>query len=435
MGIIAAMEHIDTQTDDFSKVLEGLVSRLLEEIKNNNLYGKNLDGSQHVAAIEKLIFNRIGLKVNIYTAKYMACILPYYANRNHIFLSDFWRGEINIVEQSKLLRQQEGQTGSVNLQRAKLSGIFSEYINPLYMNFGDLVQRGGLNSAEITGILLHELGHGFNACYYADRTDRVNQVMRSIQQRVADRQGSGDLEYVYKELSKVTPSVKKEEVDKFLNGNRVVAGLVWFKVIVGMVKNQMQNDRYNDTAFEELSDSFAGRFGYARPLATGLDKLSQYSIEKHPSAIKLTYLIEILKIIVISAITAASLINPATFITGATMAALSLFFTYIEGEDFQDYTYDKLKDRYIRLRRDIVEQLKDRSLKTDQVKEMLESVYTLDDIIKNTGEHRSLLNRFSNLIFSSNREALASIEAQKLLESLASNDLFVASAEIRTLKD
>lgn len=435
MGIIAAVEHIDTQTDDFSKVLEDTVNRLLQEIKSNNLYGKNLDGSQHVAAMEKLIFNRIGLKVNIYTARYMACILPYYSNRNHIFLSDFWRGEINIVEQSKLLNKQEGQSGSVNLHRAKLSGIFSEYTNPLYMNFGELMRYSNLDAAEITAIMLHEIGHGFNACYYADRTDRVNQVMRSIQQRVTNRQGESDLEYVYKEISKVSPSVKKEEIDKFLNGNRVVAGLVWFKVIIGMVKNQMQNDRYNDTAFEELSDSFAGRFGYARPLATGLDKLSQYSIEKHPSAIKLTYLIEVLKIVIVAAITAATLINPVTFITGATLAVLSLFFTYIEGEDFQDYTYDKLKDRYIRLRRDVIEQLKDRSLKVDQVKEMLESIYTLDDIIKNTGEHRSLLNRFSNLIFSSNREALASIEAQKLLESLASNDLFVASAEIRTMKD
>lgn len=109
-------------------------------------------------------------------------ILPYYSNRNHIFLSDFWRGEINIVEQSKLLNKQEGQSGSVNLHRAKLSGIFSEYTNPLYMNFGELMRHSNLDAAEITAVMLHEIGHGFNACYYADRTDRVNQVMRSIQQ-------------------------------------------------------------------------------------------------------------------------------------------------------------------------------------------------------------------------------------------------------------
>ena len=435
MGIISAMEHIDRQTDDFAPKLEGLVQELLAEIESKDLYGKNIDGSPTVAKMEKLIFNRLGIKVNIITASHLACILPYYSNRNHIFLRDFWRGNLHLVDQNKLLAKQEGKKGTVNLHKAVVTGIFSEYEHPMFINFGSLVKFASLAAAEITGVMLHELGHAFDACYYSDRTDRVNQVLASIQQRVTNRRGEEDLEYVYREVSKITPSVKKEEIDTFLNGNRVVAGLAWFKIVVGMVRNQMQNDRYNDTAREELADSFAGRFGYARPLATGLDKFSQFNIEKMPSAMAFAYLMEFIQIIGFAAATAITIINPATFTIGAMLAMMSLFYTYVSGEDFQDYTYDKLKDRYIRIRQDMIEQLKDRQLKPAVVKNMLDTVYEVDEIIKTTGEYRGLMNRFSNLVFSTNREALASIEAQKLLESLASNDLFVAAAEIRTMKD
>jgi len=435
MGIIAAMEHIDRQTDDFAQRLESLVGLLMEEIESKNLHDKNLDGHPFVKKIEKAVFNRLGLKITIRTNGHLACILPYYSNRNHIFLSEFFRGNVNIHDQSKLLRSQNGQVGTVNLHKAVVSGIFSEYDHPVYINFSALMSHHGMNTGEVTAIILHELGHGFNACYYSDRTDRTNQVLASIQQRVMNRKGTEDLEYIYKELSKVTSSVKKEEVDSLLNGNRVVAGLVWFKVIVGMVRSQMQNDRYNDTAYEELSDSFSGRFGYGRHLAIALDKLHTEGIEKNPSMMKLAYLMEFLVVISMASLTVAVLINPVTFVSGACLAIMSMFWTYISGEDFQDYTYDKLRDRYIRIRQDVVEQLKDRTLPTSLVKNMLETIYDLDSIIKETAVHRGLMNRFSNLIFSSNREALNSIEAQKLLESLASNDLFTASAELRTVKD
>jgi len=431
MGIIAALEHIDRQTDTFAKDVEDVISALITEMQEKRQFGKNLDGTTHVKRLENMIFKRLGLKVNIKTMQHVACILPYYSNRNHIFLHEFWRGNVNLIDQSKLLRKQEGKTGSVNIHKAYVTGIFSEYEHPLYMNFSVMVQYASLSAAEITGILLHELGHGFNACYYSDRTDRTNQVLLSIGERVNGTRSKDDLEYIYRELEKISPSVQKEEVDRFVNGSRVVASLAWFSLVIGMVRSQMQNDRYNDTAYEELSDSFAGRFGYGRPLATALEKLSAHQVEKNPSAMKLAYLIEFIMIVVTAGVAVAALINPVTFLTGCYIAVFSLFWTYISGEDFQDYTYDKLKDRYIRIRQDVIEQLKDKTLSKATVGEMLETVYVMDDIIKSTQTHRNLLTRISNLVFSNNRSALNSIEAQKLLESLASNDLFVASAELR----
>lgn len=435
MAIIAAMEHIDRQTDDFPQRLESAIELLLEEIEKKQLVGKNIDGTPLVKSIEKIIYDRLKIRVTIYTNRSLAAILPYYSNQNHIFLREWFRGQTGLIDQQRLLKQQINRKGTVNIHKATVSGIFSEYNHPLYMNFGQLVNFLGTNAGEIAAILLHELGHAFNACYYADRTDATNQVLASIGQRLMDRRGEGDLEYIHRELSTVTPSIKKEEVDTMLNGSRTVAGLIWFKTMVGVVRNQMKNDRYNDTAYEELSDSFAGRFGQARNLASALEKLSQFNIEKSPAAMKLTYLLEFMKITGYIVLVGALFMNPASLTAAVASSVLAVFFTYVAGEDFEDYTYDKLKDRYIRIRQDTVDQLKERDLPANVIKEMLEAIYDLDEIIKNTAEHRGLLNRLSNLIFSNNREALASIEAQKLLESLASNDLFVASAKLQTKKD
>lgn len=435
MAIIAAFEHIDRQTDDFPKRVESLVGLLMEEIRSKDLYEKNLDGTPYVVKLQKAIKDRLGILVKIRTSSHFACILPYYSNRNHIFLSDFFRGNVHITEQSKLLKSQEGKKGTVNIHKAVVTGIFSEYEHPLFMNFGLMMKYTDMTAAEITAVMLHELGHAFNACYYSDRTDRTNQVLASIGQRIANRQGAGDIDYIHKEVSKFTEGVKKEEIDQILNGPKVVAGLLWFKLVIGAVKNQLRSDRYNDTAYEELSDSFAGRFGYSRALMTGLDKLSAHGVEKHPSALKFSYLLEFMVMIAVAAGCVALLISPGAFLMGAYFSLFSLFMAYTGGEEFQDYTYDKLKDRYTRIRQDLVEQLKDKSLNQAVVKGMLADIKVMDDIIKETYTHRGLVNRFSNLVFSSNREALASIEAQKLLETLASNDLFVASANLRHMKD
>ena len=62
---------------------------------------------------------------------------------------------------------------------------------------------------------------------------------------------------------------------------------------------------------------------------------------------------------------------------------------------------------------------------------MLENIYAIDEAIKSTSVVRTLPAIISNFIFSGARQAVSSIKEQQLLEVLASNDLFVKSAELR----
>lgn len=429
-GLLAVFERIDHQNDDFGKRLEALVAQLAEDIRTNGWEKKNLNDYPIVKKIERLIFLRLGITVCIVTNSHMAAIMPFYSNKNHIFLNNYLRGNINLRDQNKILATFKEKTGWVDTKAAKVGGLFSEYKHSMYINFGEMISSLDLTPAEIVGAMLHELGHAFEACYYADRSDTTNQVLSSIFRAITDPEANTKVEYIFKEVEKITDRVTKEEIDNILHGPRVVAGVAWFKAVVKIVQSQTKNDKYNETAFEEAADSFAGRFGYGAQLTLTLEKIHADGLYKRNSVLVFAYMMDFAVIglyagIILAAISVGS-------VPLLVMAAVSnLAMLSMSGEDSLDYTYDTLKNRYKRIRQDTVDRLKDNTLSKEEIKNVLESVYAMDEAIKTTNEYRSVYSRVANLVFSSSRDALENINAQQLMETLASNELFVNAAELK----
>lgn len=424
------LESIGTQVDDFGVRLEGLVALIVNEIKDKG--GKEVDlESKHpvITKIQDVVFDRLGLKIDLVTDSHLAATLPFYSNRNHIFLPDFIRGSLSIREQTKLLRDFDGKKGTVNLETAKVTGIFSEYEHPVFINFNQMVNDHGFGAAEITGALLHELGHDFYSCYYADRSDKTNQVLASIARHMLSTE-KGDIEYVYKELKEIKPSITKQEVDKMVNGNRVVAGAAWFKTVIGVVKSQLDDDTYSDTSFEQRADNFASRFGYGKSLVLLLDRLHRHSPEKNQVSKVLAQLLSAAVTISLFLIILGS-VGAGAIGTAFVFSFYSMIFVTLFREDVKDYTYDGLKMRYTRVRMDVIDQLKSPRLKKDTVRQMLETIYELDEAIKSTSTVKTLPSYIANFVFTGARQADKSITDQQLVEALASNDLFIQAAELR----
>lgn len=420
-------ETIASQSDDFGKKLETLMGLIHSEISSKESIEKISERHPVVEAIEKLIFSRIKMKVSIITDEAPAAIMPFYSNRNHIFLPDFFRGNISLRDQVKLLKKSEGKTGTVNLQNATLSGLFSEYEHSLYLNFNTLIKEFNMTPGEMAGVTMHEIGHGFDACYYSDRAERTNQILANVARVLAGGE-KGDIEYIYRELKEVKPSITKEEVDKIVNGGRVVAGLTWFRTFIGIVRSQMLDDTYNKTSFESGADSFASRFGYGKELMLALDKISVGYPEKSAGIRSMIYLLNA------SALLGLGLLIMFSLGAGALAAALvfscySLLVLVLSREDVGDYTYDKLKHRYLRIRADAIDQLKSKSLKKDTVRSLLDGIYEMDAVIKETSVVNVPSSAIANILFSGAREAVNSIDDQQLMEALSSNDLFIHAAE------
>lgn len=426
---IFALEGIDAQLDNFGERLENLIAHIVTALADEKLTARKMADRPEIDELKKMIFGRLKLKVHVITDELPAAILPFYSNTSHIFIPEYFRGHLNIREQKKLLNTFDQKRGSVDLKAAKLGGIFSEYSHPLYMNFHTLVNSYKMTAAEITACLLHELGHGFYACYYADRSDRTNQVLASIARHLMGNE-TGDVDYVFRELEKVTDKTTKEEVDKMLNGPRVVAGAAWFKVVIGMVKSQTTNDTYNATAFEERADNFASRFGYGKHLVLGLDKLSTDGAEKSKAMMMIIQMVTITTTVALAAMIFAALASGSVF-AAMVVAAYKLLFLTMFREDVVDYTYDKLKVRYLRIRQDAIAQLKDIKLDKTRVRELLEIIYTIDLSIKATMEVKTLPSMVANFIFTGARQADNSINDQQLMEALVSNNLFIQAADLR----
>lgn len=427
---LLALESIATQDDRFGESIESLVGMIVADIDEGIVKNsKGIGGSPIVQQLESRIFDRLKIKVSFITDEYLAAVLPFYSNKNHVFIHEYFRGRFDLRDQNKLLKKLEGKKGTVNLDKAVLSGIYSEYEHPFYVDFYQLRKTFGLSVPEIVGVMLHELGHAFYACYYADRTDRTNQVLASISRHVLNKE-EGDIEYVYRELEKITPSGAREAADKLVNGSRVVAGMTYFKVAIGAVRSQMEDDHYSNTSFEQRADNFAARFGYGKPLVMALDKLSRMSAEKSPVVRTFVHLTTALTTVVLISALLTTLMGPS-LLAFVLCSFYNLVFFSIFREDVEDYTYDKLKFRYLRIRQDMVDQLKNTKLPKAKVAELIEMVYAVDLSLKETADVKVLPKYISNFIFSGARKTAGSIDEQQVLEALASNDLFLKSAELR----
>lgn len=430
-----SLEMIDFQNDDFGADMELVLTELQKKVFDNTYKDStDMEEGHEVRDLSNMIFDRFGLKVKITTDGPIAAVLPFYLNKNHIFISEMFRGNFTLKDQEKIIRKANGRSGTVNSHTAKVGGIFSEYENQLYLNFNFLFRSLKLSVGEVVAVTLHELGHAFYACEYSNRLETNNQILQAVAQEISSKKSKADRVYIYKELQIVNSKVTAEEIDQLVDGNSVVAGVRWFNIVIGSVKEQLSNNVYGQTSFEALADNFATRFKYTRQLVTALDKLHRNmgSVEVSKPALVFTDIMTTLAFVVTAAGAAALF---TTALPAAMWCALVSFMVLrFSGEDFTDYTYDTLKVRYKRARAQYIELLKDLKISPEKIQDIVADIETLDRVISNTPTHERILSFFANIIFTSAGDARKSVLEQQLLEELSTNDLFLVSAKLRTLQ-
>lgn len=431
-----ALEMIHIQDPQFGHRLNAEVSKLVNRITSSEISTQaDVASSVEVKHLQQIIFDRMGMKVTLITNSLLAAILPYYSNKHHVFLSDMLKGNISIKEQNKALEKVIGKSGFVDTKSARLGGLFSEYNHKVFMNFMDLIKKYKCSSSEITGIMLHELGHGFHACEYSDRMESSNLIIQDVCKRIATEKEKVKSDYVYQEISKIDKTVTEKEIDNLVNGSRIIAGYTWYKVVVEATrqagKSQMTQSKYDETAFEQVADNFATRFGYGRELIAGLEKITDHGgVEKSSMSGKINTLLEM----TVSVMIVAAIISSA----GAGFIAAPVFYSLIlglilygSGENVRDYTYDELKIRYKRIRNEFINMLKQANLSKAETQMLVDNISFADSMINSTFQHESVYRKISNFLLPYNRSAKNSIQEQQFLEEMIHNDLFLKSAQLQ----
>jgi len=424
-----AMEFIQVQKDNYGKELELLFQELIVFCNDNPTFNNKeiVKLCPQIKAIEKSVFDRFGLKISIIASDYTIMgVLPMIMNKYHVFLHESLHGFDGIAHQEAALKMWDGQTGWVDTSKAKVGGMFSSYTHQFFMNPIYMVRQCGTDAGEMTAILLHEVGHLFDNYEFSSRLESTNQVLAELTNAIKLGEDAKKTEYLYAKYLDLTNS--QEDRDLLTSGKtRVVIGAELFRKHFNYMKSQLPNRKYDETSSEMSADLFASRFGYGRQLVNGLDKTVIEGDKELISSINFT--VNTIELMSLTAYIFIGLVGGPFVALG--IAGWMIFILNLSGTNNQDMTYDVLKDRYLRVRQHYVQMLKNSGIDREEAQKIINDIYVIDDLVKNIKPFRSIFKSMADFIFPSHRDAKNDIAVQRLLESLAHNDLFLKAAELK----
>lgn len=424
-----SVESIDFQSNSMGKEIE----LAIQSFKDEKVKNKDANESEEKRIIEAIISKHTSLKIKLdLETDAIACIYLPTIHRNHLFIYQHFREYFEQKESTKIFDKirEVKEKHTVNLKTAKVTGIFSELETEVHLSLNMLL-GSGFTPAQITAILLHEVGHLFTLYEFVAREHYTNQVLAGVFKSVINKDSIKEREFVFEQAGIILGG-NKDTLNELVNQNdtKVIAAVI-YKKHIEYTKSELSTEIYDATSCEQLADQFATRFGYGRELIEGLDLLNKIfgSAEKSSSGNFLACFVQIagttsyLLLTILGAIVG----NPVTVLA---FGVLFLSVMFSSGASRNDYTYDILKTRYLRIREQLIQRLKDKTVTDAESKLTLENLSKIDSIIKETYEIKLPLDRLFDYLFSKDKSVRASIDLQRDLESLAMNDFFIKSKEL-----
>lgn len=441
------MEEIAFQPDHkVGPLLEEQVRSIYEKIKDG-WHDFEIEKSDEVKAIEKIVFNEFGLKIQINASSpNPAAIIPFHLNENSVLMDDNFKGTGFLKEQEFLKDKSKTKSGWVDENKIKVGGIFSEYINTVYVNFNMLYKMLKRNVRKTVAVILHELGHGFYACAYTNRVDETNQIISAAMRKGAEA-SDNKVEVLYKEFKDKGMEIRKETLQGLTNKDPITLGKTAFQLTNEFVYSQMVSSKYNETSFEQLADNFAARLGYGKELVEALEDITPFGVRHNYLFMMYISAMNAWKIVnnILSCIfyflnltNKDRVFNIMEFFQIFKVIRIPLYsvvmlayMVHTSGEAGKDYTYDDLVKRYNRIRNQLIEMIKKKQLSKSQANNVIRTIEQMGELIKGCSAYRGPLDFLFNTFNPKDRRAKSSIERQQAIEDLMSNPLFVVALKAK----
>ena len=420
-----AMEAIDFQRDNFGKQLEDVLSELQKEKVTNKTNGSDYKAGKK---IEQLIYQRFGLKINCrFETNSGPAILPPHVDKNHIFFSGFDREIISNYDMSKAIKELEGsdKITNINIAKAKVSGAYSTLENIIFLPLW-FINTDKFSLSERAAIILHELGHAFTFLEYMGKFSKMNEMLQIVTSDAFKTATIKEKEIVVIKANS-EDILDKDILDKLSNtNNKTQRTVVLLKYLLDPEHSAIGNLNYSATMCESLADNFAARFGYGKDLVIALDKLTN----SYPDKSSFIRAMAIFNEILLYVATVLLFFSPSGVLVIADF--LSICNLLNSGEANEDYSYDRLRVRYLRVREQIVQSMKSEDIPKEIIDRNVEDLKIIDQAISKVKDFNNLTSIVFNYVFAKHRNALEDVKRQRLLEEIASNDLFIKAAQLRT---
>lgn len=405
--------NIDMQSVDFqSPMFFNELTMCFAELKK--LKQNEIAESELVPNLSAIVKHHTGLNLAFSIDQYNPCVEIPKVDRNNILINSINRNYISSVDGLAMVNSAKDVVkGTVNLKTGRVTGIFEEIKVTIHLPFYMFLTKT-YEPEEIAAITLHEVGHIFTYCEFITRTVSTNQALAGLSKALDN---SGTVEERVVVLSSVKKALNLKELDEkelAKSNNKKIVEIVVITNIIKETESELGSNVYDFSTWEYLADQYATRYGAGRYLITSLDKMfkGSFNISFRSLAVYLAF--EAFKLLSV-------MLNPV----------LPLMFGVFDSEG--DGTYDKPEARFLRVRNQIVENLKIKDLPTERIENLKEDLVKVDEILKHVTDRRQFFGVLIDTFSPTARRRYNQKKLQQELEAIAVNDLFVKAAELKQL--
>jgi uncharacterized membrane protein len=395
-------------------------------IAENRESGK-LDGKRIAAIIKK--HTNLSVQVSLDSSlQPNAYVIPPKIDKNHPLINE-WRRMFaqNTDGVNAVNFAGGGAIGGVDFETGKVSGAFAKLVSDIWITKGAFTRYGNLEltPAEVTAMIMHELGHVMTYFATLGQTFRTAFILDGF---VRETLKTNESEARFKIMRKFEDDTGVTISDKNTIAETESPGAITTVVLSDVVeasRSQYGTTLYDLRSWESLSDQYASRQGCSADLATALDKLMAIYEPMYYRGTFRYLMVEIGKLLgMLLLITASALL--------LNIIGLVIIFVYLSASP-HEREYDNPSERLTRLRNDLISQLKQKNIATERSASLLQDIESINRVLDNVKDRHSFFEKFWLVISPYTRRQVKMGKEIQELEQLVNNEIFVEAAKLKKL--
>lgn len=344
--------------------------------------------------------------------------------------------------------------GTISLSKNHVTGHYADIISDMYIPIS-IFKYDYFNDREMAAVFLHEVGHLFTTYEAMDKMVAANQVLSSLLGKLNKtdnlKERTTVLEKAYRGLKR---HAKAEVIQHQAMQDNDTAMRLFITHQTIYTKSMQNSFWYDLTMSEQAADQYAVRMGAGSYLAQALEKIDRTLganvFQKTRGEFEQVELIRKNKLFwgktLKRASTFAKIAAVVSLLLGhglgiaATWTLASMIHSWISNAIFTrlgrdaglvDPTYDRPRVRILRIKEDLVNQLKETDKSSEYYKAVLSDIREVEEVLKNYYHEESFIVKildFGNRIDGTRMDEET---IQRELESLAANDLFIHAHQFK----
>ena len=446
-----SLEAINFQDGKLGKALEATILSMMEQGLPNVAF---VNDSSFMSELEKVVKEYTGLTITFRAWNAGPACLLYRINQDNILMSepDLSRTDVNHLL-AKI--KNYGSKGHVDLKKGRVDGLYAGMEFCIYLSRGTTLKRytaipeegmvaneNAYTIEEIVAVILHEIGHAFETIEYNNRAVVTNLALSAIVKN-ADNPNDKERTDVVKFIS--TEILGDPKALKDLENETIgtASGVIFLTKFGKAVKSSTNSAFYDRTGSEASADAFVSRQGYGKHLVNSFRK-TENILKLHGVGEETTKLGNLTGGMVKSLFMGVKLglsgiiISASTPMIGFGVIVLTLLSMYVQTTDYRldiegDMTYDNIKTRIQRIREDTIQAIKNKDLDKETTQMFADNIRDMKRIEDGITIEKDFYQKAIDFMFQSKGGKEDIMKLHRNLEELASNDLFLQAARLRTL--